>query len=156
MTIRTGTSVDAPIVRNLAITELGRAPTESRLLEILGHYPSVLALDQGKLCAFVFGTALSPDIIEMANLLVAKPYRGKGLGTRLIQLFEEAATTDGYHTILVANSYLWPVRGEAKRSAVPLYEGLGYLPLYSTPDTTLLTKTLGPSMTTGRATGVTE
>ena len=144
VTVRTGSPADAPAVRTLANAELGRSPTETRLRELLDRYPSVLAFDNATLCGFVFGEALSPDIIEMANLLVGAGYGNQGLGTELIRRFEAESRND-YRSVIAANSELWPVVGGEKRSVVALYRRLGYRELYSTPDTKVLVKELAGS-----------
>lgn len=143
VTQRKGTPGDAPAIRDLALVELGRAPKLIRLRELLERYPSAVAFSPDGLGGFAFGVALSPDVIEMANLLVAEPYRNQGLATRLIDLFEGAARAE-YRAVMVTNSDLWPTLAASKRSAVPLYERLGYRQIYSTPDTRILIKDLVP------------
>ena len=141
ITTRAGSPADAEAIRALAEAELGRAPTTARLRDVLGRYPSVVACEGDEMRGFAFGVALSPDIMEMANVLVSEPYRNAGLGTRLINLFEDAARGD-YRAIIVANSALWSVAGGGKRSAAALYRRLGYRDLYTTPDTAVLIKEL--------------
>jgi GNAT superfamily N-acetyltransferase len=141
LTLRAGTAADAPLVRELAMKELGRSPTPQRLGEILGRYPSLLAFDSGQLCAFVFGLAMTPDVLEIANLVVVESRRNQGIGTELVQRFERAVRGT-CRAIIVANSDLWPIARGRKRSSIPLYERLGYRTLYSTSSTTLLIKEL--------------
>lgn len=140
ITLRAGEEEDAPLIKHLALTQLGRSPSLNLLSHLLDNYPSVLAFDEQYLCGFVFGMGMAPDIIELANLLVASDYQNQGLGTRLIKSFEEAC--DVYQTIFVINSTLWTIPGEEKKSAVPLYTRLDYKELYSTSSTTILFKEL--------------
>ena len=139
VTIRPGSAHDATGIRDLALNELGDSPTLPRLRKLLSTYPSFLAFSGPDLCAFVFGDGLAPDIVELANLVVAIPYRHQGLGTQLIKCFETEAR-ERYRAVLVSNSNIWTIKNGPKRSAVPLYRRLGYREIYSTPDTTVLIK----------------
>ena len=143
LAVRSGGAEDAAAIHALALAELERSPPVSRLRDVLGRFPSVVACEADALRGFVFGVALSPDILEMANVLVSEPYRNNGLGTRLIETFEEAAR-GSYRAIIVANSVLWPIAGGEKRSAASLYQRHDYRQIYSTPDTTVMIKDLEP------------
>jgi len=110
--------------------------------DLLELYPSVVAVaDTGELVGFAFSSAMSPDIIELANLLVATPYRNHGLGAELVREFELAARSE-YRTVILCNSELWSTLDDGKKSAVPLYERLGYRRLYETESSTVMVKEL--------------
>jgi GNAT superfamily N-acetyltransferase len=141
LTVRSGSAADASAIHALALAELERSPPLSRLQDVLARFPSVVAYEDDALRGFVFGVALSPDILEMGNLLVAEPHRNAGLGTRLMEAFEDAARGH-YRAIIAANSALWSIAGGEKRSAASLYERHGYRPIYSTPDTVVMIKEL--------------
>jgi GNAT superfamily N-acetyltransferase len=141
LTLRAGSAADAAAIEALALAELERSPPLGRLTHVLARFPSVVAHEGDEMRGFVFGVALAPDILEMGNLLVAEPYRNAGLGTRLMEAFEDAAR-GRYRAIIAANSTLWSIAGGEKRPAVSLYERHGYRPIYSTPDSVVMIKEL--------------
>lgn len=135
------TSDDAQAVCDLALQELGRTLSLSRVSALLSAYPGALAWKDEQPVGFVFGSGASPDIIEMANLLVAHEVRREGIGARLVEAFEEQARKR-FCAVLVSTSTLWLAHNQQKPSAVPFYRRLGYRVIYETDHTALLVKDL--------------
>lgn len=141
ISIRAASPADAEIIRALAMGELGRSPRPERLQELLGNYPACVAEAGSDLVGFLFSTALAPDIIELANLLVKVEYRNQGVGSRLIERFESMARPS-YDASILCNSELWTVARGPKLPATHLYLRHGYRVLYATSKSTVMIKEL--------------
>ena len=69
---------------------------------------------------------LGRTVCRLHLLAVLKEYQGKGIGTRLIQHFEEQAKSRGYHRIII-NVY------QDNEEAIKFYEGKGYRHWFTIP-----------------------
>ncbi len=142
VSIRAAERSDAAQARALALAEVGRSPEPARLARILGSYPAAVAVEDGRLIGFAFGVPLSPDLIDFANLLVARDRRNRGIGIELIDRFEHLAA-ETFGAIIAVPSALWSMpEGVEKRSSSPLLIRLGYASIHSTEHTAVLIKEL--------------
>jgi GNAT superfamily N-acetyltransferase len=80
---------------------------------------------EGRMVAFVFTVDFAPDLLELANIFVVPEHQSKGLGTRLMDAAEEAATEAGFSWMMLVNSMLVPATYE-KRAATDFYTRRGY------------------------------
>ena len=94
--------------------------SKSNLLDVLKypHYKSFLLEEQGQVCAYGC-LILVFDRAEVANIAVATPYRGRGLGRLLLERMHYAAKSQG------ATECFLEVRVSNAR-AIGLYESCGY------------------------------
>jgi len=137
--IRRASQSDADLIFHLAEEELGRCPSRARLREIVSRYPALVVEISSGIIGFAYGTQMAPDILELGNMLVAKDFRKRGIGSALLIAFEEVAR-ENYDCIVLSNSDLWPVRRPPKISAVPFYEKAGYETILTTSESTILAK----------------
>ena len=116
--------------------------TKSNLLDVLKypHYKSFLLEEQEQVCAYGC-LILVFDRAEVANIAVATPYRGRGLGRLLLDRMHYTAKTLG------ATECFLEVRVSNVR-AIGLYESCGYerygirARYYGNEDAILMRKTL--------------
>lgn len=116
--------------------------TKSNLLDVLKypHYKSFLLEEQGQVCAYGC-LILVFDRAEVANIAVAAPYRGRGLGRVLLDRMHYTAKSMG------ATECFLEVRVSNER-AIRLYEKNGYerygirARYYGNEDAILMRKTL--------------
>ena len=116
--------------------------TKSNLLDVLKypHYKSFLLEEQGQVCAYGC-LILVFDRAEVANIAVATPYRGRGLGRVLLDRMHYTAKSMG------ATECFLEVRVSNER-AIRLYEKNGYerygirARYYGNEDAILMRKTL--------------
>lgn len=116
--------------------------TKNNLLDVLKypHYKSFLLEEQGQVCAYGC-LILVFDRAEVANIAVATPYRGRGLGRLLLDRMHYTAKTLG------ATECFLEVRVSNVR-AIGLYESCGYerygirARYYGNEDAILMRKTL--------------
>ena len=88
---------------------------------------------------------LGRTVCRLHLLAVLKEYQGKGIGTRLMQHFENQAKIRGYHRIII-NVY------ENNRDAIRFYEQKGYKHWFTIPyryeegiDAYVMFKDIGPT-----------
>ncbi len=138
-TVRDAAARDAERIVQLHARELEREIGLDRVRRCVSAYPSVAAEMDGRLVGFAYGDAFAPDIVRLANLLVASDLRGLGLGQRMLGAFEMSARPS-YGAVILVNSLLYPA--PEKRTAVPFYERAGYRQLFETEASAVLAKTL--------------
>lgn len=136
---RGGDAADAERVVELQRRELGREHWADRVRGLLADYPSVMLEEGAELIGFAYSVELAPDILELANILIATDHRGRGLGSRLVAELEERARPR-FAAMIVVNSDLHA--GHDKRDARGFYESRGYRRVLETPDSTVLAKSL--------------
>jgi ribosomal protein S18 acetylase RimI-like enzyme len=139
--LRAGGVGDVPAVAQLFEEQLGRTPIVSRLEYNFTRYPSVVACADDHLVGFLFTVRFSPDIYEIANLVVATRFRGQGIGSKMIQELEGYLSQDVVALVL-GNSSLWSLAAGEKRSAAPFYERHGFRIIFATPDSVVMAKQL--------------
>ena len=133
--------VDARSVMDLHLEQLGRSLDGQRVHRLLSSYPSLMAEADGRLVGFAYSDRFAPDVVELANILIARELRCEGLGSRLLSAFESVA---GQHfsAVILANSDLYEDHRSEKRSARSFYERAGYSAVFATPDSEIFTKHL--------------
>lgn len=131
---------DIEAMAKLIRTELEREPNTPYMKECLEKgYPSIVMRDGERMIGFVYGHRFAPDIIEVSNVLIARDYRNKDLGSRMLSQFEELASEKWKSAILV-NSTLY--EGVDKRPATNFYQKNGYELAHSTGETNVFVKAL--------------
>src|SRR5688500_14284830 len=63
----------------------GRDIAARRVEEAISGYPSVAALRAGEMVGFCYCFRFAPDIVELANIFVARAYRQSGLGSIMLK-----------------------------------------------------------------------
>jgi GNAT superfamily N-acetyltransferase len=114
---------------------LGREPDEMILAQSIEQYPSAILLHTPGLIGFTYTKRFAPDILELANVVVALQYRNQGYGEQLVRYIEIAATPR-YRGIILVNSMLY-ASAVPKRPAANFYHRLGYHDVAATSDTTV-------------------
>ncbi len=79
----------------------------------------IAAFSGERLIGCLLLTSLSPETVKMRQVAVHEPFRGQGIGSRLVAFSEEAARERGYRTMVL----------HAREEAVPFYQRLGYAPV---------------------------
>jgi GNAT superfamily N-acetyltransferase len=138
---REGGAADVPAVIELHFGELGRPLDEVRVNRLLSNYPSMMAEDSGRLVGFAYSDLFAPDLIELANILVARRLRSQGLGTDLLASFE-AVTSKQFGAVILANSTLYKDHRSEKRSPRKFYERAGYKVVFTTSASEVYAKRL--------------
>ena len=72
--------------------------------------------EDGALLACLILTEVDPGTVKMRQVAVAEELQGRGVGRALVERSEEVARNHGFHTMVL----------NARESAVPFYERLGY------------------------------
>lgn len=143
-TLRAGRPADAPAIAELIRRENRRPADEAAIAASLSSAPGVVATDGGVLAGFFYGRPFAPDIVEMQNMLVAEAYRGRGLGTLMVERAEADLLRAGYRAAVGANSTLHrgtsPERCMAARA---FWLRRGWRIVLSTGGSVLLTRWLG-------------
>lgn len=132
---------DVPAVAHLFGEEIGTAPIISRLEHHVRWYPSVVAHLGEALVGFVLTRTFAPDILEVSNMLVSPEHRNRGIGGELLGHLERAARSD-VMALILGNSMLWPSAAGEKQSAESFYVRHGFLVVFRTPQTVVMTKYL--------------
>lgn len=123
---------DLSAVFEMYRTLMTMEPDEGRVRRNTSRFPSLVAeLEAGEVIGFAFSTDFAPDILELANILVVPEYRNLGLGQSLVKHLEQKAIAEGFRTIILVNSLLYP-SSTGKRSAESFYKRLGYRSIPST------------------------
>jgi GNAT superfamily N-acetyltransferase len=112
--------------------------TNISVADYMKKYPSVVADQGGEIVGFCYSKSFAPDIIELMNIYIKEPHRGKGLGKRLISEFEKICF-DRFSSIILINSTLYPSK-EEKRLATNFYKDCGYKEIMSTPSSKVYCK----------------
>ena len=111
-----------------------------RVEGLLQDFPSVM-LDEGDaLAGFAYSVELVPDILQVANILVAQRLQGARLGARILNELERSASRR-YASIVAVNSSLYDDRN-GKVDARDFYAAAGYELVHETPASRLLAKGL--------------
>lgn len=140
---RGGRTADAESIVALQDRELERGLVLERVEGLLQDFPSVMLDEDGGLAGFVYSIELVPDILQVANLLIARRLQGTGLGTRILSELERSASSR-YAAIVAVNSSLYGARG-GKSDARSFYAAAGYELVYETPSSRMFAKALGTS-----------
>ena len=93
--------------------------SESLRLLCTPEYPSIVILNEGGECVGYVSSAKALDELEIINVAVDKSHRGRGLGTLLMQGFDELCAS------LEISLASLEVR-ESNLAAISLYEKFGF------------------------------
>ncbi|TQL59244.1 acetyltransferase (GNAT) family protein [Oryzihumus leptocrescens] len=121
--------------------ELSREPHADRVAAQLATFPSAVAEDGGSLVGFCYTVNFAPDVLELANIVVAENRRNEGLGGILLQHVESQAAQT-FAGIILVNSDLYPQGKTVKRPATDFYHKHGYRILTATAGTRIFFKDL--------------
>lgn len=116
-------------------------PNRGRITDLVTTYPSFVAIRNDQVIAFVYCAKFSPDILELANILVLPEFQNKGIGHKLVKSVEGSAVSHGFAAIILSNSMLSPTKIK-KRNAKIFYRDLGYVSLFKTEHSTIFIKSL--------------
>lgn len=83
----------------------GRDIAAKRVAEALSLYPSVAATRGGRILGFCYCFRFAPDIIELANIFVARAHRQDGLGSKILRRLLDQIC-DPIQAIVAVNSAL--------------------------------------------------
>lgn len=139
LVIRAAGIDDLDAVAALFERENGCTSQRDFIAKCLEHYPCALALQDGHLQGFIYCQRFAPDILEIANLLVAEACRGMGVGSRLLAEVERLADTEWASLILV-HSLLYP--HPPRRSPADFYGKQGFTPIHRTSASTVYAKAI--------------
>ncbi len=120
MIIRAWTKSDIDAIAMIERFSFSDPWTRENLLDVLRfpHYQSFLAEEGGQVLGYGCLTVVF-EYAEVANIAVATPYRGRGVGNALLQAMHHRAKSLG------AQQCLLEVR-VSNASAIALYEKNGY------------------------------
>jgi GNAT superfamily N-acetyltransferase len=108
----------------------------------LDKYPAYGAYTaDNDMAGFIYGNYFAPDILELYNIYICDALRGKSVGSRLLQAFEEDTGLRDYNAVLLFNSDAYETAQE-KISAAPFYLKHGYQNIATTPQTKIFFKSL--------------
>jgi GNAT superfamily N-acetyltransferase len=138
--LRPGTTADAEAIRSLQVRELGRDLVAERARGLIQDFPSVVLDEDDELAGFAYSVELAPDILQLANLLIARRLRGAGLGAAILSELERVASPR-YASIIAVNSSLYaPFAREA--DAGGFYAAAGYELVHETSRSRIFAKAL--------------
>lgn len=140
---RCGTAADAAEVVALQLRELGRGLVLERVEGLLKDFPSFMLEEDDRLLGYVYSVELVPDILQVANLLIAQRLQREGLGTLMLSELERSAS-QGYASILAVNSSLYEARSD-KADVRGFYTAAGYECVHETPSSRIFAKSLRTS-----------
>lgn len=120
--------------------QLLREPDIVRIRRNIALFPSFVATAGGEIVGFIYTTDFAPDILELANILVAPEIRGLGIGGDLLMELEKTASRT-FAAIVLVNSMLYSFNGE-KKSAAGFYCRHGYQAIFGTQESAIFAKAL--------------
>lgn len=121
-TIRPANIDDIPVMVKLYEEVLKRPANPSYIQTSIENYP-VFVAEHKEMLGFVYCRKFSPDILEVANILLLSESRGLGIGELLMKAVEEAATS--YEAIILVNSSLYTEASD-KRDPKNFYTKCGF------------------------------
>jgi GNAT superfamily N-acetyltransferase len=139
LVIRAADAGDLDAIAALFERENERPPNREFIAACVEYYPSAVALQDGKALGFIYCQRFAPDILEIANLLVAGDSRGMGVGSGLLAKVETLADTEWASLILV-HSLLYP--HPPRRSPAAFYGRHGFAAIHRTAASTVYAKAL--------------
>lgn len=111
----------------------GRPLNEEYLASLLYGYPGFLVTCEGETVGLCYARGLTPDLIEVVELLVAPRFRGQGVGSKLLAMFEEKARP-WKNVIFFHNA--------SDQESNGFYQRQGYREVFATAGTKVLHKEL--------------
>lgn len=105
----------------------------SLLEECLNNYPCYMVCDEEKMIGYVLTYRFAPDILELRSIYIHPDYRGKNIGSQLLQKLENDVVQRKYKAIILVNSLLYPTKKNPL--AQSFYEKNGYSLSFQTSDT---------------------
>jgi hypothetical protein len=141
--IRRGTAADAAEVAELQLRELGRGLVLERVEGLLKDFPSFMLEEDDRLLGYIYSVELVPDILQVANLLIAQRLQRNGLGKLILSELERSASTD-YASILAVNSSLYQARSD-ETDVLAFYAAAGYECVHETPSSRVFAKSVRPA-----------
>ena len=139
VTLRAGAPSDAERLSAMIARELEREISADSIRPRLVDHPSRVAENGEEIVGFVYCQRFAPDLLEVANVLVTRSQRDRGLGSRLLTTLEEAVTPEIGGLVLV-NSDL--SRGPGGRRPDALYVRCGYRLVFETAVSRVFAKRL--------------
>ena len=137
---RAATIEDFPAIVVFFEEELQRSANRTYIREALLNYPAGLAFDEDELIGFIYCGYMAPDVLELANIVIAEKYRSQGIGTELLKYTEKLIAVQA-KAILLTNSSLYG-NNKGKRNAENFYLSNGYTQINLTGETNLYWKNL--------------
>lgn len=132
---------DLGAIEDLIRQELGREPNKKYISDCIATDVSMVAYMGDRLIGFLYCQEFSPDIIEIANLLISKNMQRLGVGARLVDSFEKAAIGK-YNGVILLNSSLYDNDIDHFVSAAGFYLKCGYSLVAETRHTKIFYKEL--------------
>lgn len=140
LSFRTAALDDVSAIIALFEKELQRQANHTYIHEAVLNHPSALAFDDDVLIGFTYCGYMAPDVLELANILVAKEYRNHSIGMDLLKYTEQLASIKA-QAILLTNSALYGTQN-GKRNAENFYLNNGYTQIRMTDSTNFYWKSL--------------
>lgn len=140
LSFRSANLEDVSAIIELFEQELQRKANHAYIYEAVSNYPSALAFDDNFLIGFTYCGYMAPDVLELANIVVAKAYREQNIGTDLLKYTERLASVQA-QAILLTNSSLYGSQN-GKRNAENFYLRNGYTQIRMTEATNFYWKSL--------------
>jgi GNAT superfamily N-acetyltransferase len=139
--IRRAEVADVPQIAELCRVELTGEPDVDQIADWVQRYPAVAACAPGgTLVGFCYSNVFAPDILELDNLLVARGWRDRQVGARILCTWERHVA-GRFKAVILVNSMLYP-SATTKRPAVAFYLRHGYTAVLRTEASCVLTKSL--------------
>lgn len=117
--VRRMTERDIDSVVQLYKTYSPKPLDRERIAEVIRSYPSAVVVKDGVIVGFCYCFRFAPDILEIANIFVAKSARDHKIGAQLVRAIIRQAKP-GIVGLIAVNSLLNPAH-ENKRSPTPFY-----------------------------------
>jgi len=113
-----------------------------RLQRSIGVLPGFVAEQDGRIAGFAYCYGFAPDILELANIHVAREWRDKRVGKELVDAIVQAAP-DRTSAILAVNSLL-NESTEEKRRPDGFYVANGFAIIFQNAVTSIYLRELRP------------
>jgi GNAT superfamily N-acetyltransferase len=133
-----------------------RNVSDSWMEQTVADFPAVVAEDDDQMIGFAISRPQEPFLIELRHIYVDDPYRNLGIGSLIIQQFEEVAKHSYYRMVMATSSAHWY---PTKTMPTRLFAKAGYEVRELEPGTELYLRTLtsAPKFDIdGESTGVPE
>lgn len=138
--LRTLRPADLAPVENLYRIYTASSIDATRFARDVGQLPSAGAFLDDRLIGFAYCYRFAPDMLELANIHVAREARNHGLGGQLLQHILAACAPE--HAAMIAVNSLARAAHESRRQPLNLYERHGFRVVHRTSQTTVFLRDL--------------
>jgi GNAT superfamily N-acetyltransferase len=108
VSIRRARPEDRAEIMMLYQRESCRHADADRIRRRLADLPAVVAHDGNELVGFIHARRFAPDVAELSQMVIAARLRGRGIGSRMVEVMERALVEAGMRAAIFSNSWLHP------------------------------------------------